>query len=510
LNYGGQKMKFAGAILFSLLVLILISGSAFGWGNYLTNFNNTYPGSQSGRNASCQLCHGQSTSTWNAYGWELRSNGVNFSAAEGLDSDGDPTGATNLDEINASTQPGWTPGSNNAIYPGPLLGQNPPAGISGDLDPAPANQPPVADPNGPYSGDVGMPVPFDGSGSSDPDGTIVSYDWDFGDGNTVTGMNPTHTYAASGTYTVTLTVTDDAGATDTASTTANISAPANQPPVADPNGPYSGDVGVPVPFDGSGSSDPDGTIVSYDWDFGDGNTGTGMNPTHTYAASGIYTVTLTVTDDAGATDTATTRANISAPANQPPVADPNGPYSGDVGVPVPFDGSGSSDPDGTIVSYDWDFGDGNTVTGMNPTHTYAATGTYTVTLTVTDDGGATDTASTTASISGPRALGDLDIARFSVSKRAPLSKERTIKIKLVVKNTGTSDVTGPATVTGMQNGVEVYNETMEVSDPPGNGRTAFDFPTYTPTDTGDIMWTATIADDNPDDDTATAVTTVPR
>jgi hypothetical protein len=80
----------------------------------------------------------------------------------------------------------------------------------------------------------------------------------------------------------------------------------NDPPVADPNGPYSGEVGNPVTFDGSGSVDPDGTIVSYDWDFGDGGTGTGVSPTHTYAGAGTYTVTLTVTDNDGATDTATT------------------------------------------------------------------------------------------------------------------------------------------------------------------------------------------------------------
>jgi microbial collagenase len=60
----------------------------------------------------------------------------------------------------------------------------------------------------------------------------------------------------------------------------------NDPPVADPNGPYSGTVGIAVTFDGTGSSDVDGTIVSYMWDFGDGNTGTGVNPSHTYATAG--------------------------------------------------------------------------------------------------------------------------------------------------------------------------------------------------------------------------------
>jgi PKD repeat protein len=204
------------------------------------------------------------------------------------------------------------------------------------------NQAPTADPNGPYTGTVGLPVTFDGSGSNDPDGTIVSYDWDFGDGNTGTGVSPAHTYAAAGTFTVTLTVTDDGGATDSATTTASIEA-ANLTPTADPNGPYTGTVGLPVTFDGSGSNDPDGTIVSYMWNFGDGNTGMGVNPAHTYADAVIYTVTLTVTDDGGATDSAMTTATISDVPNIPPVADANGPYTGTVGSPVAFDGSGSSD-----------------------------------------------------------------------------------------------------------------------------------------------------------------------
>ena len=85
----------------------------------------------------------------------------------------------------------------------------------------------------------------------------------------------------------------------------------------------------------------------------------------------------------------------------PPGADPNGPYTGTVGNPVALDGSGSSDPDGTIVAYDWDFGDSSTGTGETPSHTYAAPGTYTVTLTVTDNDGGTGMATTTAVISGP-------------------------------------------------------------------------------------------------------------
>ncbi|MFC1951973.1 PKD domain-containing protein [Chloroflexota bacterium] len=82
---------------------------------------------------------------------------------------------------------------------------------------------PVADANGPYTGTVDSPVAFDGSGSSD-DGTIVSYEWDFGDSSNGTGETPSHPYAAPGTYTVTLTVTDNDGGIDTDTTTADINA----------------------------------------------------------------------------------------------------------------------------------------------------------------------------------------------------------------------------------------------------------------------------------------------
>ncbi len=147
------------------LGLLMSTPPAFGFNSILNTFNSTYPGSSSGANASCQLCHGSSTSTWNEYGWGLRSNGQDFAALEGLPSVNINGGTTMLDEINASTQPGWTTGANNNLYNrGGLITstQTPPAGI-GTLDPAGANIPPIADPNGPYTGVVGVNVMFDGT-----------------------------------------------------------------------------------------------------------------------------------------------------------------------------------------------------------------------------------------------------------------------------------------------------------------------------------------------------------
>jgi PKD repeat protein len=175
--------------------------------------------------------------------------------------------------------------------------------------------------------------------------------------------------------------------------------PANNPPVAAANGPYNGTVDTPVSFSSSGSDDPDGDAITYLWDFGDSNTSTEANPTHTYTTADTFTVTLTVTDTSSASDTDTTTATITTGTNQPPVAAAGPDKTAQVREVVAFDGSGSYDPDGSIASYDWDFGDDKTGSGVTVSHDYKKAGTYTVTLTVTDNEGATaqDTAVVTVS-----------------------------------------------------------------------------------------------------------------
>jgi PKD repeat protein len=106
-------------------------------------------------------------------------------------------------------------------------------------------------------------------------------------------------------------------------------------------------------FDASASSDSDGTIASYDWVFGDGGTDTGPNPTHTYATGGTYGVTLTVTDNDGASSTDSHTVTVNS-VNASPLA--NFTYTSSA-LAVSFDGRASSDPDGTITKYAWNFGD---------------------------------------------------------------------------------------------------------------------------------------------------------
>lgn len=248
----------------------------------------------------------------------------------------------------------------------------------------------------------------DAFASTDSDGTIVSYVWNWGDGSSnSTGETATHTYSAAGNYTITLTVTDNDGATDTATATVSVVAAPNESPTASFTlSPTSGTAPLFVQVDSSASSDSDGTIVSRSWDWGDGSTDdVGVTAGHTYTSAGSYTITLTVTDDDGATGVATKVVTVSAapPANQPPsAAFAASPTSGTIPFSVAVDASGSTDADGTIASYAWDWGDGTPGdSGVTATHVYNVAGSYTLTLTVTDDDAATDTATVQITASDP-------------------------------------------------------------------------------------------------------------
>lgn len=267
----------------------------------------------------------------------------------------------------------------------------------------------------------------DGSGSSDPDGTIASYSWDWGDNTAAgSGKTATHDYAAGGTYTITLTVTDDQGATDTVKHTVTVTVP-NQPPTAA----FTSSVNdLTASVDGSSSSDSDGTVASYAWDWGDNTAaGSGKTASHDYAAAGTYTITLTVTDDGGATDTVKHDVTVSA-ANQKPTAA----YTSSVNnLTASVDGTGSADPDGSISSYAWDWGDGSAAgSGQTATHTYASAGTYTVKLTVTDNDGATNSTSQQVSVSA-NAGNAIAADQFS---------------RTTSSGWGNADVGGPWTVSG--------------------------------------------------------------
>ena len=180
----------------------------------------------------------------------------------------------------------------------------------------------------------------------------------------------------------------------------------NSPPTADfaPNC-----TALSCSFDGTGSVDTDGTITSYAWDFGDGTTGTGPSPTHQYTSPGTPPVVLTVTDDDGATNSKAQQIVVGSPPNQAPVAG----FSVSCEVLVcSVNGWASTDADGQITNYSWDFGDGGTATGVTATHAYSTAGTYPITLRVTDDDAA---ANETTSNAAPTAALATDTFSRTVS-----------------------------------------------------------------------------------------------
>jgi len=251
---------------------------------------------------------------------------------------------------------------------------------------------------------TGETVTSDASTSYDPDGTIVSYFWTFGDGSNGTGMITNHVYSDNGTYNVTLKVTDNDNLTETTNQSVTV---LNRPPIASfTESASTVPTGTPIYFNASSSYDPDGTVVSYFWTFGDGTIGTGVTITHSYGDNGTYVVTLIVTDDDGATATANATKTI---LNQAPTASftesAETEYTNEI---IYFNASASHDPDGSIISYYWNFGDGTNTTGVNVQHSYAENGSYLVTLTVTDNDGASSLASATKTI-----LNRLPIASFS-------------------------------------------------------------------------------------------------
>jgi PKD repeat protein len=206
-------------------------------------------------------------------------------------------------------------------------------------------------------------------------------------------------------------------------------------------------------FDGSGSSDLDGTVASYAWDFGDGASGTGTTPPHTYAAAGIYTARLTVTDNGGATGTTTRTVNVSG--NLPPNATFTSACSD---LACTFTGSASSDPDGTVASYAWDFGDGASATGATPAHTYASAGSYTVRLTVTDNGGSTGTTTRTVTVTAPPTAGVLASDTFD---------------RAVSGGWGTAPTGGPWTFAGSSSRYLVSGGVGSIQLPAGSGGSTY-------------------------------------
>jgi len=209
---------------------------------------------------------------------------------------------------------------------------------------------------------------FDASSTTN----ILSWDWDFGDGNIGNGQLATHSYVASGIYDVYLYVYNDNSCTDTVLKQVTIFELPTSDFTMSPND--TNCINEQVFFDGTGSVD----IIAWDWDFDDGNNASGQNVSHTFAASGVYDVMLVVTNGGGCYDTT---------IHQRVVLDINidftiTPSPSCLGQSITLNGTGD---DVTFTDWIWDFGDGNTTIGHDVTHLYATFDTFDIMLVVCSD-----------------------------------------------------------------------------------------------------------------------------
>ena len=329
--------------------------------------------------------------------------------------------------------------------------------------------------------DTGTPVDFDAT-ASDPDGVVDKYEWDF-DGNGTTdasGENVSRSFADNGALNVKLTVTDDDNGQRSVTQQLTVN---NRPPR--PTFDLSAtevDTGTPVDFS-STSTDPDGQLSAYEWDFdGNGTTdASGEDVTHSFADNGTPDVKLTVTDDDGEKRSVSRQLTVN---NRPP--QPAFDLSAtevDTGTPVDFS-STSTDPDGQLSAYEWDFdGNGTTdATGAVTSRSFDTDGDRTVTLKVTDDDGAARSSSQVVRVHNraPRASFTFAPAKPFAGDEVVLSSTSTDPDGSVAEQRWDldgdgqfDDATGPEARTTFTAGV--HDVALEVVDDDGRaGAPAFD------------------------------------
>ncbi len=254
------------------------------------------------------------------------------------------------------------------------------------------------------TGTAPLSVNFSAASST---GTITQYQWDFADGSTASTATVDHEYTTAGKFIATLTIHDATGASSSSTVEVNVTAPeALAPPeiinieptvVISTSTSAVGPAPLNMSFDGSGSrANGSATITNYLWSFGDGTSSTGATVTHSFKSAGTYAVTLTITDSNNLSNSTSTPV-IVTPAvsnNAPKAAICEAKSTGTFPLTVSFDGSCSTDSDGSIASYIWSFGDGSVGSGKTASHTFTTEAEFLVTLQVSDNQGAIGTATT--------------------------------------------------------------------------------------------------------------------
>jgi PKD repeat protein len=208
-------------------------------------------------------------------------------------------------------------------------------------------------------------------------GLPTSWEWTFGDENNSPDKNPVHTYNKPGLYSVKLTTSNANGSNAlTKSSYIAVSSILAAPVTSFSASPTSGSTPLTFRFTDQSTGSP----TAWRWTFGDGNASTEKNPVHTYNKSGLYSVTLTASNEKGSNDL--TKTDYIAVSNSLVAAFSASPTSGSTPLSVSF----TDNSTGSLTSWIWAFGDGNTSTEKNPVHTYNKTGRYTVSLTVNNPG----------------------------------------------------------------------------------------------------------------------------
>lgn len=420
-------------------------------------WSSQYPTSLSDNNSGCALCHvSTSGGGLNPYGLDMAAEGSSSNlvaallAVEGTDSDADPTGSSNIVEIDADTQPGWKVGDD-------------PAGVTGDLDPV-TTPPLVADISvSPLSVDFGAVT----VGASGADFVAIS--------NAGTADLEVASLTLSGSSEFSLPGAPSTPFTVAPSTSVNVDVEYTPLDEGLDNGTLEiasdspGEELVSVALSGTGVAVPVDECLPV------------IDPTS--LDYGSIEIGATMTLAATVTNNGTLSCSVDAA-----VFSSSGEFTLASAAAVTVDPGGSVD-----VSVD-----------------YAP-------LDVGDDAGNLELTFPDRTIDVPLSgsgfeaaveVLDLDIKSFRVTKRVSLIRVKPVVIKLTVDNDGMVDGSADATLTGVQNGGVVHEQTLSVTDAVGNGSNRYTLDPFTPDQVGDITWTLVIADEDPDDDVATATTTV--
>lgn len=274
---------------------------------------------------------------------------------------------------------------------------------------------------------TGTSITFDGTASYDPDGTITSYSWTFGDGYTGTGAVVSHSFSPAQVYTVTLTVIDNGGKTN--STLVQVTVTDRPPTVSYTSSPSSPTTGQTVTLTIS-SFDPDGSVVQTLVAWGDGTSdllsGAATSDTHSYGSTGSstsqsFTVAVTVTDNSGSIRSSS--ASITITDRPPAVAFTPSSTAIVTGQNVTLTIS-AADPDGTVSSKQVNWGDGTidvlSASAMSDSHNYASTGTaiskvITITVSANDNSGSTGSSSSSITLSDRPPVVSITLSSASAS-----------------------------------------------------------------------------------------------